>query len=183
MGGNGFIDVEVKGLKELEESLKRLPDDLARTALAQAVFAGAKVVRDEAKRLCPVETGNLRESIRIKRKKNPGWKNATVLYQVGPGRSRKKGKDGKYTVDGYYSHMVEFGTAPHIIKAKKKKYLHLHGDRFVAEVDHPGAPAKPYLRPAFDNSITRVLETVRAKLAAAIERGEVRYWRKQMGWM
>jgi HK97 gp10 family phage protein len=180
MAGEGWVDVQVTGLKELEETLKRLPDDLAVKALAQAVFAGAVVVRDEARRLCPVDTGNLRRSIRIKRKKRHGLRNATVLYQVGPGRSGKKGPDGKYATDGYYGHMVEFGTAPHVIKAgDKKKRLGKKGV-FGRYVKHPGASARPFLRPAFDNSTDRVIEAMRARLAQAIERGEIKFWKRHI---
>ena len=104
MAGDGWVDVQVTGLKELEENLKRLPDDMARLALAQAALAGAVVVREEARRLCPRKTGKLAKSIRARKKRNPGG-SATAVYQVGP------------TL--FYGHMVEFGTTPHIVKAVK----------------------------------------------------------------
>ncbi len=194
MADEGWINIEVKGLKELEQTLKRLPDELAIKALASAAFAGAAVVRDEAKRLCPVDSGNLRRSIRIKRKRSLRQNAAAVIYQVGPGRSGKK--DGKYSVNGYYGHLVEFGTAPHIIRATKGKKLELRPNARSSKgaakrwintysdiVKHPGASARPFLRPAFDNSTDRVIEAMRKRLAAAIERGEIKFWRKQMGFM
>jgi HK97 gp10 family phage protein len=190
MAGEGWIDVQVSGLKELEQNLKRLPDEIALKVLASAVFAGAAVVRDEAKRLCPVETGNLRNSIRIKRKKR-ATRNATVVYQVGPGRSKKQ--NGKYSVNGYYGHLVEFGTAPHIIKATKGKKLEMRPNvraskgaakrwvnTYADVVKHPGAPAKPFLRPAFDASTNRVIEAMRKRLAMGIERGEIKFWKRHI---
>jgi hypothetical protein len=53
---------------------------------------------------------------------------------------------------GYAGHLVEYGTAPHIIRAKASGgQLHLRGNVFATEVQHPGAAAKPFMRPAFDS--------------------------------
>ena len=44
----------ISGLKELQEALKQLPQNIARNVLRGAVSAGAALVRDEAKRNAPV---------------------------------------------------------------------------------------------------------------------------------
>ena len=50
-----------------------------------------------------------------------------------------------------YARGVEFGTRPHIIKAKNKKALYWKGASHpVKSVRHPGSKAKPYLIPAFE---------------------------------
>ena len=50
-----------------------------------------------------------------------------------------------------YARGVEFGTRPHIIKAKNKKALYWKGAKHpVKSVRHPGSKAKPYLIPAFE---------------------------------
>lgn len=163
-----MIEFEVKGLRELDEALKRLPLEIQRKVLARAVLAGAGVIRDEARRLCPKNTGALAKSIVAKRKRQAG---ASVVYQVGP---RK-----------FYGHMVEFGTAPHEIKMQKLgKMLKLGRWRniYAASVEHPGTAPRPFLRPAFDTSIDKATERFRMVLARAIERGEVVYWKRTKGW-
>lgn len=48
-----------------------------------------------------------------------------------------------------YAILVEGGTEAHIIKPKRKKALWWEGlEHPVPRVNHPGARAKPYLRPA-----------------------------------
>ncbi len=186
MAKDGFIDVEVSGLMELERALSALPDAMARSKVfAASVAAGARVVRKEAQRRCPVVTGNLRRSIKIKRKFN---KAGLCIYQVGPGRSGKK--NGKYEVDGFYGLMVEFGTSGHRINVDKRKVLMLrknkrasgrkpgtfkgYANRWVALVSggvvHPGAKPRPFLRPAFDASTGEVIRVMQRRLKAGIER-------------
>lgn len=42
---------------------------------------------------------------------------------------------------------MEYGTAAHVIRAKKGRMLAVG----VATVSHPGARKQPFMRPAFDN--------------------------------
>ena len=163
-----MLEFEVTGLKELEQNLKRLPLRLQEKALVSAVRSSAGVIRDEARRMCPKKTGALAKSIVAKRKRTAG---GTVVYQVGP---RK-----------FYGHMVEFGTGPHEIKMQKLgKVLKLGRWRnvYALEVKHPGASAKPFLRPAFDAKYKEAIEKMRQALARSIERGEVVYWKQAKGW-
>jgi hypothetical protein len=46
-----------------------------------------------------------------------------------------------------HAHLVEFGTKPHLIKAKNGKVLMFNG-AFRKEVHHPGAKPEPYFQPA-----------------------------------
>lgn len=169
MPETGYLEFEVKGLSELKENLKRLPQRLQEKALASAVLAGAGVIRDEARRLCPKKTGRLAKSIVAKKVRDKN--RMGVTYQVGPKL--------------FYGHMVEFGTSPHEIKAKKLgKVLKLSRWRnvYARVIEHPGAPAKPFLRPAFDNKFKEATEKLRQALARSIERGEVIYWKQVKGW-
>ena len=55
--------------------------------------------------------------------------------------------------------MVEFGTARHWIKPKNRKSLFFAG--MAREVvDHPGARARPFLRPAFDSHAATAMEAM-----------------------
>jgi HK97 gp10 family phage protein len=84
-----------------------------------------------AKRLVPVDDGNLRASIGYRRL-------GLAEYSVGA------------TAD--YAADVELGTAPHIITPDEADALAFEGQDgeliFRQRVEHPGTPAQPYLGPA-----------------------------------
>ena len=129
-------DIEVKGLIELQRALQALPVRIEKNVMRGAVNAGGQVFRKEARANVPVKSGDLRKSIRV---------SVRVSTKAGVIDGTVKAGDRK----AFYAHMVEFGTQRHIIKARKGGMLNI-GGRLVAQVDHPGARAKPFMRPAFD---------------------------------
>jgi HK97 gp10 family phage protein len=145
------VEIKIEGLKELEKALLALPDKIAKRILARSVYAGAAVVRKAAREKCPVKTGKLRKSIKIKKRRSKDRRE--VVYSVFVGE--------------FYGRMVEYGTQSHRIKAKKGKVMGKDG-RFGSEVDHPGGSAKPFLRPAFDSSTHQIIEAMKAKMAEGI---------------
>lgn len=149
-----WVNLEVKGMKELEAKLLKLPRKIAQRILYRAVLAGAGVVRKEAKRLVVKRTGSLEKAIRAKRvrTKKPGL----AIYQVG----------ARHPV----AHLIEFGVAPHTIKAKRKKVMSDGSTFYGKTVKHPGFSAKPFLRPAFDQSAQKVLQAMNKKLMKDIEK-------------
>lgn len=91
---------KMQGLSALQADLNKLPHQLQESALENASAAGARVIRDEAKRLVPVDTGQLRDSIVVSRTYKQGGRRinlrgAVVLGIKGVGR--------------FYAHLVEFG--------------------------------------------------------------------------
>lgn len=79
---------------------------------------------------CPVDTGNLRAGGRMK-----------MVVTA-------RGARGIVEYIAKYAAAVEDGSAPHIIKARKKKALKFVVDGqvvFAKSVRHPGAPARPFL--------------------------------------
>ncbi len=85
-------------------------------------------ILEDAKRYCPVNTGRLR---------------ASLFAEVEDGELRVGSRDVKY------AQMVEFGTRPHVIKPRNKQALSWPGAAHpVAQVNHPGTQAQPFLRPA-----------------------------------
>lgn len=158
-------------MKELDRALSVLPDKLAAKVLRQAVAAGAGAMKRAAKSRCPRRTGKLSKSIKFKYKRiGRGSRAGRVYYQVGPSER--------------YGHLVEFGTTAHVIKPslsrriKKKargeavsEYWGLGKDgRFGKKVDHPGGTAKPFLRPAFDESRDEIIGAMRRRISIGIER-------------
>lgn len=95
---------KMQGVSELQRSLNQLPDKLRDNAMKNAAAAGARLIRDEAKRLVPVDTGNLRDDI-------------VVARQVKVRGMRRKLKIAGRVFLGirgdsrFYSHLVEFGSS------------------------------------------------------------------------
>jgi len=143
-----IINVDVKGLKELDEFLKTLPEKIQRKALMQATSAGARVIRDSARGRIPVRT-NPRGPIKVGKDalkaRLPGYLRASLgIWRI------KKGAKGTVTYGvgargyAFYGKFLEFGT----------KYI----------------TARPFLRPALDNSYLWAIEAVASVLKQKIER-------------
>lgn len=146
-------ELHVSGLFELDKLLKELPAKIEGNIMRGAMRAGAKVFADRAKELVPVKSGQLRDSIKVRTKSRRGRVSATV---------RAGGKEA------FYAHMVEFGTARHFIKPRKRKSLFFAG--LAREVvDHPGASPKPFMRPALDGgqveAVNAAADYIRKRLA------------------
>lgn len=151
------MSTKVKGLKELSQVMSQLPDKLANNVMRNAMAAGARVIRNEAKRLVPVDQGALKKSFDVSSRADKGIVTAKV-----------KALDFKAV-------WIEYGTAAHWIrieesekptkvtrrgrrkismrtinKMAKSGSLRI-GEHFVgASVAHPGSAAHPFMRPALD---------------------------------
>jgi len=145
-------ELHVSGMSELDSLLKELPAKIEGNIMRGAVRAGAKVMEARAKELVPVDDGDLRDSIKVRAKSKRGQVSATV-------RAGSK--------KAFYAHMVEFGTARHFIKPKKRKSLFFAG---IARevVDHPGTSPKPFMRPALDNSQREAVDAAAAYIRARL---------------
>jgi len=148
------------GIEELSQVLDGLAGDkkLSNKVVRGILNKAAKPIIEKAKELAPAGDGDLKKSI-----------------GAIPGRGRGKGEQvyvgprrgGRFK--GYAGHLVEYGTAPHIIKAKAAGgLLHLRGNVFVEEVHHPGAAAKPFMRPAFDSKKDEAIGIIKAECTAII---------------
>lgn len=149
-------EISVTGFQELKALLEQLPARVARNAVARAVYAGAVIVRNDARTRVTVKSGKLKRSIRIKRKRARRG-SFEVIYSVYPKE--------------FYGHFVELGTKAHDIKPKNKGIVALGKDgRLGKLVKHKGSKAKPFLRPAFEENVPRIIEAMRVKLKEGIER-------------
>ncbi len=132
--------VRVSGFRELDQRLARLEAALPEERVRKALHDGAQVLVDEMRRLAPVDTGRLRDSIqavddrdaRVYGKVSAG----DVSVYVGPVGSTEDG-------DVFYARFIEFGTS-----------------RRAAE---------PFLRPALAARREQAEERVLADLSRAIE--------------
>lgn len=132
----------ITGLTEAIATLKALPDKLRKRALRNALAAGARLVRDEAKRKAPVisasdpavrkgwrKPGTLKNAITVRTSKvarRAG--NVGVFVNVRPAKGAvfRKGvqvkgsqRGAKNPSDPFFWRFVEFGTK----RAKERKFL------------------------------------------------------------
>lgn len=114
-----------------------------------AAAAKLEVVKEAANLIsaaAPHDTGNYMENIRGGRQAdNPG------LVQVGGTKS--KDPDATAVYAPYYWHWLEWGTAPHKIKAKNAPALVFRngggGITVAGEVMHPGTKRQPHVFPTW----------------------------------
>jgi HK97 gp10 family phage protein len=161
--------VKITGLKEVADALRALPSELAGRnggPIRGALFAATREMRDEAERLAPEDTGNLRRNIIIYRDRNPGGIGAAEhyvvtirvgrrsrrvkrAYRLGKINSRLRALTG---TDAWYGVFKEFGTAK--------------------------MPAEPFLRPAFEarkmSSVSTFVRELRKGVARAAARAKAR---------
>lgn len=149
------IAIKIKGLREIREAMQSLSRALERRLLNRALLKGARLVRDEARRLAPVlreadprrRAGVLQKAVHAGAVR-PERYAATVWVRVRPltrkqiATFKKKAKQGVAANpnDPFYWRFVEFGTSK--------------------------MAARPFLRPAFDRMKT---DTVEAAVAEARE--------------
>jgi HK97 gp10 family phage protein len=146
--------VHIDGLKELDRALQQLPDRIASNGLRASVYAGAKVVRDEAKLRAPKAAkslgpdqpppGTLKRSVIMKQiRELSGQDRQTFFVTVRHGKKhRKQGKKGNLSQDAWYWRFIEFGT------------------RKMA--------ARPFLRPALDSKRVEAAMAMKKRLQERI---------------
>jgi HK97 gp10 family phage protein len=140
-------EFDITGLADLQAQLDMLAPNIEKKLMRGALRAGQVVIANEAKHRVPVgptsaenarlygtKPGDLRDSIVVTTSARGGTVKATV-------------KVGNFKA--FYSHMIEYGTVAHLIKAAKGGALRF-GGRDVALINHPGSHMQPFMRPALD---------------------------------
>lgn len=109
-----MANVRIEGLRELDRALAKLDDRIQRNVLNRSVSAGARVIRDEARILAPVEEGRLKRNIITKkrrgRKGQSNWMVGVrgINESTGNSDTSMKSDDPK---NAFYGRFVEFGTS------------------------------------------------------------------------
>lgn len=158
------VHMSLVGDKELIAKLNALGGKVYRKVIKQASRKAFAPVVKTAKEKAPKESGLLKKSIGVKQKSYPRAGRIATIVGARTGFAQEVSVDtpfGPKTVRRdpvKYSHLVEFGTAPHSVGS---------GD---SEYQHPGATAKPFMRPAFDANENRAIQIMRTELAAGVVR-------------
>jgi HK97 gp10 family phage protein len=157
--------IQFKGVDRLTNLLQRALINHTENEVRKVLRRGAQVIADEAKRNVPVDSGLLRDSIKIL----PKWRQDPLGMYVGPvvkrRRSKRTGKKGAGTVQKeqpFYAAWVEYGTDPHNLGYKGKFVSGKGGD-------HPGSKKKPYMRPAYDTKGQEALDIAIVDLIKLIQ--------------
>lgn len=153
----------VLGLARLEKKLKRLPAATL-VEIRGAMEESAEAVVRLAKSLCPVDKGDLRDSI--------GWTwGAPPRGSITLGKIARSalGKDLTLTIfagndTAFYARWVEFGTAPHSLAQGADIS---RGKRQGGGDQHPGATAQPFFYPAWRAEKKGVRRNVRKAVRSA----------------
>lgn len=138
----------ISGGRELDAALASLSVKIEKNILRSALRAGGNEYKAEIKATVPVDKGDLRRSVRVV----TSAKRGTIYAKVKIGGKKAP-----------HAHLVEFGTAAHKIAPKNAEALRFGGVT-AAEVDHPGARAQPFARPAFDSKAGEALAAVAAQI-------------------
>ena len=171
--------MRLQGAAEIETLLKLLPGKVAKKVVVSALRQGGNVIAKQAKTNLQshgsVVTGALAASIKTINVRNPSQGSAQVkvgivgkkLSVVRPGETKPR-RIGP----GTYAKWVEFGTGEHRIEANGKTLAWDAGGStaFARTVDHPGAKAKPFIRPAVDTKGAAAAQKVVAAAAKGIAR-------------
>lgn len=172
-----FESINVAGLDQLQRALQQLPQQLAKNVLRGAVAAGARVIRDEARRRAPIYNGPDGSVPRgvIRRAIYAGSSreltNALQQGYIVNVRSGKKyqalGKK-KRNADAFFAPWVEYGhyvvpRRPAGVSIRSQRAKHrTSGGQFVA--------ARPFMRPAFESKKNEAVQVIKDYLAERIPR-------------
>lgn len=126
----------IEGRVRMRKVLKILPKTV-RARLRVAVLKGAEGVADIQRRLAPVRTGALRDSIKV----TPGDEDIPAYTSL---KSKRTSPDPELAAiitagnrDVRYPHLVEHGTAPHVNEGQ------------FAGTANPGTRPRPFFFPGY----------------------------------
>lgn len=141
--------MKIEGLAELQAKLQDLGAELGQKILRTAARRAFKPVLDAAKGKAPVDTGNLRDAIKIASVKPKAGDTVVAVGLIVTNNAPK----GRVT-----SEQIESG-------APRDPYYWIFAERGKS-----GQAAKPFLRPALDGNSEQVLSNLKKELEAAIQR-------------
>ena len=143
------ISVKLEGLDDVLGMLNKLSAG-ANSGLRQGLLKGGELVRAEAQANCPVDTGDLRESITV---------------EQADGTSVTVGTNLEYGIH------VEFGTGakgdPSVSHTTKSGWVYFN-ERTGSFVYTTGQAPQPFLVPALYSQQAEVIEAIKQGLLSAL---------------
>ena len=181
------VTVKLEGFKELEAALMHLDKQATRKTVSRnALKKAGEPIKAAMESLAPVDDGVLKGSITISTKikgevgkaaysqaMRQGFDKASAVKAMRDARRAAKGTAPPvimYVGPGeraFHAHLVEFGTAPHIVGGK------------FAGARHPGTAPQPFARPAWDANKDAALRIVAEELRVQIDKAIARQAKRQ----
>ncbi len=154
--------LKLRGAKQMSALLRKLPKRIGKKILKRVLRKAARPIILAAKAKVPKKFRVLEKSIGSSFLKTR--KPRKEVIKIGP-------RTGKKAVNnGWYGHLVEFGTKSHTIKGDPLAFT-VDGDlKFVNEVTIPSIAAQPFLGPAFNATSNKALQVMGNELGPAIEK-------------
>lgn len=147
------MSLKVRGLESVMAQLREVDANLGQKALAKASRAAFKRVADMAKQLVPVDSGELRDAIRIKvLKPKKGDTVVTVGIQIATTTSN--GKQARVAAAAFNE-----GQSQRLPPSRRWHFIEL-GTAHIA--------ASPFLRPALDANAQGVVDDLSVQLRKQI---------------
>ena len=144
------MSAQLKGLQEALQALNRLDNAFAGKALETAALSGILPIQNAAKQNAPYRTGTLRRSIHEEVMERGDRR---VVVSTG--------------TDVVYAPIHEFGG---VITPKTARALFFEIDGQFVMTQRVDMPARPYMRPAFDNKKGAAEREVGQALLALLKR-------------
>jgi len=151
--------ISVAGAAQIQKALQEATNRAA-NILEEATLSGAEVIRAEAERNAPRDTGGLAENIEMIVTEKSRDK---INVAIGPDVAKPNRKAKRH----FYGLFVEFGTQAHTIKARAGRALRI-GDEFKAVAEHPGMRPRPFMRPALDSKQKSVQDKIADELKSRL---------------
>lgn len=151
-------------LEGMRNAIGRVSSAISESGLRKAGFAGAAILRDEARQnaLANADTGTVRRNIIVKHveEKSDGARIQTYYVMVRAGKFENEG-------DAFYWRFVENG---HKIVRRKGKRISWKRHRQLEELEFGSkrVEPKPFIRPALDSKRQAATDAMRIELAKAL---------------
>ena len=149
--------ISFKGFDDLDAVLAGLGPKMGPATVNKILNKAAKPLIKRAKELSSNAdvTGETTRSIGVLNNRKAGG------ISIGP----RRGNGYK----GHHAHLLEYGVAPHVIRAKAEGGLLHFAGTYAPEVQHPGFAAQPFMRPAAAATLPQVIEDAKAGFREIIE--------------
>lgn len=148
------------GVKEIDAVLKGLPKQLQHRVLVNAHTAAAKPLIRSAQSKVNRVTGHLQDSIGVIKSSTKRSNDRLGMVTVGPRRG------GSYK--GFHGHLLEYG---HWSRPQIKTLLGFGGVKLVRKESkgQKWVEARPFMKPAFNETVTQVAENAKIEIAKKLE--------------
>ncbi len=165
------VRVKVEGLKELDRALGELTKATARNTLQRALITAGEPMRAAAERNAPVDTGELKRSIKISsRVDNRAGKREYAATLAGGGT---KAQAVQALRDARRAKGIGESFAEAFIGPEKGR-RRLAVKATVQEFGSRKQSAQPYMRPAFDAEAENVIKRIGTELSREIDKSVTR---------